>query len=139
MTLCLPDAPWTWFQQHKLERKRRQRNVPNRKVLEREQMSDPEQVKADDARISSQVKKMKEEIIIPVQAPLCSSSASLGRGEDHQRGKARVASLGDVAAPGSPLSAGWEGRKGLFRALMWGRVLGASVPPAVRAASLMNF
>lgn len=29
-------------------------------------MSDPEQVKADDARISSQVKKMKEEIITPL-------------------------------------------------------------------------
>lgn len=45
-------------------------------MLEREQMSGPEQVKADDTRISSQVKEMKAEIITPGQAPLCSSSAS---------------------------------------------------------------
>lgn len=43
-------------------------------------MSGPEQVKADDARISSQVKEMKEEIITPEQALLCSSSASPGQG-----------------------------------------------------------
>lgn len=52
-------------------------------------MSDPEQVKADDARISSQVKKMKEEIITPVQAPLCSSSASLGEGGGSRKGKGK--------------------------------------------------
>lgn len=38
-------------------------------MLEREQMSGPKQVKADDARISSQVKEMKEEIITPSKAP----------------------------------------------------------------------
>lgn len=87
MTLCLPDAPWTWFQQHKLERKCRQRNVPNRKVLEREQMSDPEQVKADDARISSQVKKMKEEIITPLfqlSQPGEGGGSPKGKGRERQ-------------------------------------------------------